>query len=470
MALFLPQRWRQQPQYPVRVAAEWAQSAVFALNAAVPYEVVNRQGFSASPWTRCANSHGLAFENVGNTGTLNANADLFFPTGSAATILLQGYKTSETQSVATLDTGASPSDNFNVNVYLPYGGDSNVYWRWGPNETPGTSSLSVAGLSFAASDWWAFTVGARGMEVWQNGLLVGSNSGTSTRTSNAALPAFVGLNAIGYTQVRFSMLATFNQQMPTAFLRQRQYWGIFAPQRTPRYFLATVTSISGTASITLGALTSSATGTVAIAGTSSVTLGAVTASAAGTLALSGSAAVTLGAVTSSAAGTLAIAGASAVTLGALTSSATGTLALSGTLAVTLGAVTLSASGGSQATGDLAVTLGAATLSATGTLPLSASAAITLAPLTATATGALALAGSFSGTLGALTSAATGALANTGALAKTLGALTLSAAGAAGTGFVATERIYTITAESRRMNVSAENRTHTPNAESRTLIA
>jgi hypothetical protein len=470
VALFLPQRWRQQPQYPVRIATEWAPSAVFALNAAVPVEIVNGFSYGASPWTRIINGHGRALENVGNSAILTTNSDLVLPVGSACTILMQAYKTAESAAAPALATATFPGDGDNANIYLPYSGDGNVYWRWGPGEVAGTGSLAVGGLSFDPRDLWAFTTGPRGMEVWQNGALVGSNSGTPSRSSGGIVVSLGIGNGVGYAQIRLSMLATFNQQMPTAFLRQRQYWGIFAPQRTPRYFLATVTSISGTASITLGALTSSATGTVAIAGTSSVTLGAVTASAAGTLALSGSAAVTLGAVTSSAAGTLAIAGASAVTLGALTSSATGTLALSGTLAVTLGAVTLSASGGSQATGDLAVTLGAATLSATGTLPLSASAAITLAPLTATATGALALAGSFSGTLGALTSAATGALANTGALAKTLGALTLSAAGAAGTGFVATERIYTITAESRRMNVSAENRTHTPNAESRTLIA
>jgi hypothetical protein len=324
---------------------------------------------------------------------------------------------------------------------------------------------------------------------WNTGdNLIAINSSGVNRTSNCTVHA-VGLWAQSFTNTE---VVAFRQSLADDWSYLTDSLGRGDPRGTQAMFRAarprprrvllgpSSSGLSGTASITLGALTSSAAGTVAIAGASSKTLGALTSSAAGTVALAGAAAVTLGALTSSAAGTVALTGTLAQTLGALTSAGAGALTLSGTLAVTLGAVTLSATGGSVAGSDLNVTLGALTLSASGTLPLAASAAITLAPLTATATGALALAGSFSGILGALTSSATGAislqgaagitlgalassaqgaLTLSGALARTLGALTLQGTSTFGaTAFVATARIWRINGETRTLTPKAENRT------------
>lgn len=112
------------------------------------------------------------------------------------------------------------------------------------------------------------------------------------------------------------------------------------------------TAITGTASITLGALTVASTGTLAIKGTSAVTLGALTVASTGTLPIVGSAAVTLGALTVSSASRLAIAGAASITLGPLTAAATGTVAITGTASITLGALTVSATGTNSATAPL----------------------------------------------------------------------------------------------------------------------
>lgn len=101
---------------------------------------------------------------------------------------------------------------------------------------------------------------------------------------------------------------------------------------------------TGTLSVTLGALTSSATGTVAIAGALSKTLGTLTSSATGTVALTGALSQTLGALTLAADGTVTSgrSGTLTATLGALTVSATGTVDIAATLGVTLGDLTLSA--------------------------------------------------------------------------------------------------------------------------------
>ena len=109
--------------------------------------------------------------------------------------------------------------------------------------------------------------------------------------------------------------------------------------------LAAPTSITGDASLTQGADTSSAAGTVAIAGDASLTQGADTLTADGGMpAILGAAALTQGADTSSAAGTVAIAGAASLTQGADTSSGAGAVAIVGSANLTQGADTLTSDG------------------------------------------------------------------------------------------------------------------------------
>ena len=126
---------------------------------------------------------------------------------------------------------------------------------------------------------------------------------------------------------------------------------------------------TGSLSATLGALTSSATGTVLISGTASKTLGTLTSSATGTVALNGTLSKTLGALTLASEGSApgAITGELTKTLGALTSSATGTVAITGAVSKTLGTLSLSAAGfsGGAISGELTATLGGLALSAQG---------------------------------------------------------------------------------------------------------
>ena len=98
---------------------------------------------------------------------------------------------------------------------------------------------------------------------------------------------------------------------------------------------------SGDASITLGALTLTADGSLALSGAASVTLGTLTLAAdGGVTGIAADAAITLGTLTAAGAGTLALQADSAPTLGALTVSSAGALALTGSAAITLGALTM----------------------------------------------------------------------------------------------------------------------------------
>src|ERR1043165_8871082 len=107
--------------------------------------------------------------------------DAAFPT-TAATIVLH-YRKTDTTNRDSQAINTSPQVGGRLcRIHLPYT-DGKGYWGWG-GATEGTSRLSVASLSFG-DDGWVFSVGPRGMEIWQNGKKVASNTGTPTRTNLA---------------------------------------------------------------------------------------------------------------------------------------------------------------------------------------------------------------------------------------------------------------------------------------------
>jgi hypothetical protein len=75
---------------------------------------------------------------------------------------------------------------------------------------------------------------------------------------------------------------------------------------------------TGSAAITLGALTASAQATVVVSGTASPTLGALTTTATGAITVSSQGAIALGALVTSASGAVIVQASGSVTLGALT--------------------------------------------------------------------------------------------------------------------------------------------------------
>jgi hypothetical protein len=169
-----------------------------------------------------------------------------------------------------------------------------------------------------------------------------------------------------------------------------------------------------------------------ISGSASITLDAVTLSSAATLAIAGAASKTLDNVTLSSAATLAIAGAAAITLGDTTLSGAGAIALSGAASITLDAVTLASEGvlSAPGTGQASITLADATLSAAGTLALASAAAVALDNLIASSSAAVALSGAAAITLGEVTLEAAGQASGpvSGEAAITFDDVTLQAEG------------------------------------------
>ncbi len=96
---------------------------------------------------------------------------------TAATILIQQRKTDAINRQAGA-FGVGSGDPNQCGALIPWS-DGKVYWDFGV-VVLGVSRLVVSGLTFG-DDVWVFVVGSRGMEVWQNGTLVGAHGNSVTR-------------------------------------------------------------------------------------------------------------------------------------------------------------------------------------------------------------------------------------------------------------------------------------------------
>lgn len=158
-----------------------------------------------------------------------ANGSTFMSTTSA-TIVYAGVQ------IARFSFGAGAIGQFGggsqLGVFIPFS-DGKVYFDFG-GSTEGTNRLSVAGLSFSDSDVFVFTVGARGMEIWQNGIKRASNSGTPTTTLiSTAFGISKRANAAGTDQMRTYAFGYARKQLPTDVCAalSKDLWGTAFVQR-----------------------------------------------------------------------------------------------------------------------------------------------------------------------------------------------------------------------------------------------
>ena len=185
-------------------------------------------------------AHGAALhaQSSNSTGAYTISDSSAFLSTTEATVVIAGIRTVSFGGGAFGLGSSLASASANCGAYVPYT-DGKIYWDFG-GSTEGTSRLSVASLSFSERDVFVFTAGPRGMEIWQNGILRASNSGTATRTtsSNAwglrsAYDAITNdlfrCYALGYSrkQMRRDKCAELSRDLwGTAFVRRRR--GLFA--------------------------------------------------------------------------------------------------------------------------------------------------------------------------------------------------------------------------------------------------
>lgn len=244
--------WERQPQEPVRVHPDleaYRPVVGFVGQRMVP-GLPQLRAPSGSVYAVGPSGHALQHVAVSDSTTLTA-ADPFNTLDFGVTVFLHYEKTDATlrdsSAFGSFDNTAL-SNRFGAT--LPYG-DGNVYIDYG-GAIDGATRLSVGGLSFG-NDLWCFAIGNRGMELWQNGFLRGSNSAVPNRSGVGPWGLGNGTNGVvtnGSDLARYYSLLAFNEQVPTEICRSATrsqaafYSTLFAPLET-HWFLGGVAAPTG---------------------------------------------------------------------------------------------------------------------------------------------------------------------------------------------------------------------------------
>jgi hypothetical protein len=123
----------------------------------------------------------LAHTSTADRSILASVESFVIPTQYFTAMLLYRKTDATLRASGAFGVAAGASSN-RCGVSLPFS-DGIVYWDFG-GTVGGVTRLSVSGLTFG-NDVWFFTTGARGMEIWQNGILRAANSANPTRVSSA---------------------------------------------------------------------------------------------------------------------------------------------------------------------------------------------------------------------------------------------------------------------------------------------
>lgn len=120
--------------------------------------------------------------------------------------------------------------------HLPFS-DGTVYWDHA-GSSAGSSRLTCPSLTFG-DDIWVFNAGARGMEIWQNGILRASQSGWTTVGGIPGSFTYGNYASTGSDLADYSFCYIYMKQLPQAACQEisRAPYQIFQQRRSVRYFL-----------------------------------------------------------------------------------------------------------------------------------------------------------------------------------------------------------------------------------------
>lgn len=101
-----------------------------------------------------------------------------------------------------------------------YGAATTSYPGWKFGNTPKSVAITTEEADQAMGDsLWVFTAGARGMEIWRDGILKASNANTDTYTPTSG-PFIIGCNGgQGVDDLTVGLLYIFFRQLPRAAIR-----------------------------------------------------------------------------------------------------------------------------------------------------------------------------------------------------------------------------------------------------------
>ena len=152
---------------------------------------------------------------AGNADDIDFLPDAEVPT-TATTILLHQRKTDAVNRVSAAFGSTDVGNTNRCGGLIPWS-DGTVYWDFG-GPTEGISRLSASGLTFG-DDVWVFVVGSRGMEIWQNGTLVGSHGNSATRIVGSGNWGLGHHDARGNDLVEYGFFALWERELSHSEIR-----------------------------------------------------------------------------------------------------------------------------------------------------------------------------------------------------------------------------------------------------------
>ena len=152
------------------------------------------------------------------------------PSGTECTFLFGYNKRDATlRNENTFGENGAPG---RVNLNLPWS-DGHIYWDWN-GTTTGTNRLDISGVSVQGYHIWAFTVGARGMEGWKDGQLIGSNSAAQSRSGSNFNFNLGSDGSNGSDLADWDFIYCWDRQLPESLIQQLSVlpFSVFKRHRT----------------------------------------------------------------------------------------------------------------------------------------------------------------------------------------------------------------------------------------------
>lgn len=380
-------------------------------------------------------------ESGTNTNRASYWTNLALPSNAAA-YSLWIYSAGQTTALGCPITSGSTGTTFRMNVSTA----GIVTTSWGNGLFVRTAPTALT------ANTWTHVVsqrsrGGNSVELFVDGVLVDSAATGSTSTvGDSTVISLLARNDSGAFSSRFAGRVddarVYGRTLSNAEVRllASQRAIAFVPRRRTTLLVPAQEqdAVTGTATVTLGATTASATGEQSHTGNAAVTLGAATASATGGMLVTGTSALKTskdGIVLLVGSGEITYAGTTAISTGTATATGSGTQTHQGTTAVTLGAATATGSGSvlEGTVGAATVTLAAAAATASGTQTHAGTGAATTTGPSAAASGQVVepTTGAVAHLLGPVAATGSGAVTVTGSAAIISGTVSSTSSGLAG---------------------------------------
>jgi hypothetical protein len=110
--------------------------------------------------------------------------------------------------------------------------DGGTYWRYNSGSTDGTDRVRIVSSTITfGDDLWMVSIGPRGMELWQNGIMLGSATGQPTRTNAGSYFGWPAGVTTWSDLADTALIMTWNRQLPKAAIRSLSHnpWQVFQP-------------------------------------------------------------------------------------------------------------------------------------------------------------------------------------------------------------------------------------------------